>query len=494
MKISHIILVSFFFILILFSITTYINYRQSGYTIEGAKKYERSTMVVRNSNRFQRNFLNMVSGLRGYLLTSETSFIQTYDSAFLENIEILGELHSLVLDGSDQQILLDDIRQLQKYWVDEFAMPLLEAKRSAMESKKEKMEFNTLYRQKMVYGLEKDVQRSLQKKFSSFMNYEYAFRASNQESLTATLNQTRRITFFLTTVSVILGVCISIFIAFYISSRILKMVKMSNAIAAGDYNVHINNIGKSELGLLALSLNNMARMLGSSIDTLKRQKDELDQFAHIVSHDLKAPLRGIDNVVTWIEEDHSISLPLEVSKYLAVIKGRIIRAENLLNGVLSYARVGQEKQFKEIVNVADLLMEVRGYIPNRKGLTLTIHPDMPVLYTERIPLLQVFTNLIVNAFKYHDKERGEVKVYHRSEDQVYRFFVEDDGPGIDPAYHERIFAIFQTLHERDTVESVGVGLSIVRKILSDRGLSVDLSSQSGKGSIFSFTWLKTEIE
>src|SRR5690349_19839056 len=289
MKISHIILVSFFFILILFSITTYINYRQSGYIIESAKKYERSTMVVRNSNRFQRNFLNMVSGLRGYLLTSETSFIQTYDSAFLENIEILGELHSLVLDGSDQQILLDDIRQLQKYWVDEFAIPLLEAKKSAMESKKEKMEFNTLYRQKMVYGLEKDVQQSLQKKFSSFMNYEYAFRASNQESLTATLNQTRRITFFLTTVSVILGVCISIFIAFYISSRILKMVKMSNAIAAGDYNVHINNIGKSELGLLALSLNNMARMLGSSIDTLRRQKDELDQFAHIVSHDLKAP-------------------------------------------------------------------------------------------------------------------------------------------------------------------------------------------------------------
>lgn len=492
MKISHIILISFLFILLLFSITTYINYKQSELVSENAEKFAQSSIIVRHSNRFQRNFLNMVSGLRGYLLTNEDFFIQTYDSAILENQKILAELAALVDDDSDQKILLDDIHELNKYWVNEFAIPLLEAKRKTALSDSSKNAFNTLYKSKLVNGLEKDVQRSLQKKFSDFTNYEYGFRDSQKEMLTTTTRNTKSISFYLTGISVVAGMCIALFIARYISSKIVKMVNMANAIAGGNYEVNANDEGNGELGQLTRALNNMAKILYTNISILKRQKEELDQFAHIVSHDIKAPLRGIDNVVTWIEEDHSFDLPPKVNEYLELIKGRIKRAENFLNGILMYARVGKEAKNYEIVDVNELLLEVQEYSPKKPNIELQVQHNFPILYTERVPLLQIFTNLITNAFKYHNKENGKIKVYYNTLSNYYEFFVEDDGPGIDKNYHQKIFVIFQTLQERDTVESTGIGLAIIKKILDDRGLIIKIKSEPGKGSIFSFTWPKNE--
>ncbi|AYB34898.1 sensor histidine kinase [Chryseolinea soli] len=492
MKIAHIILVSFFSILVLFSITTFINYQQYGLVNDNAERLERSTAIVRNSNRFQRNFLNMVSGLRGYLLTNETSFLQTYDSAVVENKDILSELNTLVPAGSDQKIILDDIRELQKYWISEFATPLLEAKKNADLSEKENQAFQKLYREKLLNKLEKDVQASLQRKFSDFTNYEYGYRISDRENLAHTVQNTKSISFYLTTISVILGTAIAIFIAHYISTRIVRMVKMANEIAGGNYAVYMPEKGNSELSQLTRALNNMASILGSQIAILKRQKEEVDQFAHIVSHDLKAPLRGIDNVVTWIEEDHSFDLPPKVNEYLKVIKGRIIRAENLLKGILMYARAGRETPDREVVDVNDVLAEIRGDLGSYNGITLEIQKPMPTLLTQRVPLVQVFSNLIVNAFKYHDKKNGVVNVSWREEGEHYHFFVSDNGPGIPALYHQKIFAIFQTLQERDTLESVGVGLAIVKKILDDRQLFINVTSEPGKGATFSFTWPKHE--
>lgn len=490
MRISHIILLSFLFILLLFSITTYINYKQSELITINSEEFARSSIVVRHSNRFQRNFLNMVSGLRGYLLTNEDFFIITYDSAIIENEQILHELSLLVPGNSDQKVLLDEIHQLHKYWEAEFAAPLLEAKKLTTRSDSGRVAFNKLYRDKIVKGLEKDVQRSLQQKFSQFTNVEYGFRDTQKEILNRSIKNTKSITFTLTAISVVAGMCVAMFIAHYISSRIVAMVKMANSIADGDYSVHMNDTGKSELGQLARALNNMAHILHQNFTLLKRQRDELDQFAHIVSHDIKAPLRGIDNVVTWIEEDHSFDLPPKVNEYLELIKGRIKRAENLLNGLLQYARIGKHETEIEQVDINELISEVREYVPKRPGIEIKVQPNMPILHSERVPLLQIFANLLTNAIKYHDKQAGHVKVYHRSLADHYEFFVEDDGPGIDKNYHEKIFVIFQTLNERDKVESTGVGLAIVKKILDDRSLNININSESNKGSVFSFTWPK----
>jgi signal transduction histidine kinase len=447
---------------------------------------------VRHSNRFQRNFLNMVSGLRAYLLTNEGFFIQTYDSAMIENEQILHELSTLVPANSDQKILLDDIHELHKFWEMELAVPLLEAKKMTLQSDSGRVAFNKLYRDKVARGLEKDVQKSLQQKFSQFTNVEYGLRDTQKEILNRSVSSTKSISFTLNAISVVAGMCIAMFIAHYISSRIVKMVKMANSIADGNYDVHMDDRGKSELSQLAKALNNMADILHRNISLLKRQRDELDQFAHIVSHDIKAPLRGIDNVVTWIEEDHSFDLPPKVNEYLELIKGRIVRAENLLKGLLTYARIGKEAREIELVDTNELLGEVLEYVPKRPGIDIRIQPNLPILFAERLPLLQIFTNLMTNAVKYHDKENGFVKVYYKANGDHYEFVVEDDGPGIDQNYHQKIYVIFQTLNERDKIESTGVGLAIVKKILEDRNLTITLTSHAGEGSKFSFAWPKNQ--
>jgi signal transduction histidine kinase len=490
MKITHIILLSFFLILGLFAVTTYINYKQADLVNESAENFARSSIVIRHSNRFQRNFLNMVSGLRGYLLTNETFFIQTYDSAVQENINILQELAELVPNESQQKETLNDIDELNDYWVNEFARPLINAKNAAIVSDSSRIAFNKLYKLKVVDGLEKNVQVSLQKKFQQFSNLEYGFRDSQKEKLTATVQNTKDISFTLTAISIIAGMCIAVFIASYISSRIVKMVEMARSISKGNYETHMDAESNTELGQLAKALNQMANILNAHISLLRRQRDELDQFAHIVSHDLKAPLRGIDNVVTWIEEDHSFALPPRVNEYLDLIKGRIIRAENLLKGILTYARLSKEEKEIEVVDLNILLGEIQEDIPKKSGVQLVIAPGFPVLSTQRIPLIQIFSNLISNAYKYHDKTDGFIKVYYRELAEIYEFYVEDNGPGIEKVYHDKIFVIFQTLQARDSFESTGVGLSIVKKILDDRGYKIKLMSEMGRGSIFSFTWPK----
>jgi Bacteriophytochrome (light-regulated signal transduction histidine kinase) len=180
-----------------------------------------------------------------------------------------------------------------------------------------------------------------------------------------------------------------------------------------------------------------------------------------------------------------------VQEYLQLIKSRIVRGENLIHGILSYSRVGQYELENEEVDLNQMIQEILDNLPRRQGLELRIQSNLPVLFTQRIPLMQIFSNLLGNAIKYHDKEKGMIKVYHKENGINYHFFIEDDGPGISRVYHDKIFTIFQTLNGSDSFQSTGVGLAIVKKILLDRNQKIELHSEPGKGSIFEFSWPKT---
>lgn len=490
MKISYFILFGFLLILVLFSITTWINFRQAERVNENNEFYSRSTTTVRNSNRFQRNILNMVSGLRGYLFTGENYFIQAYDSAARENENILRELSSLVPENSSQGKTLKEIQALNSRWINEFGEPLKNAKTLAGTSDSSLVAFNKLYREKLINPAERNINRALQAKFRDFANYEYDLREQRRQVLTESIAETRKISISLTTLSIVLGLAIAIYLALRISNRIMQMVKMADNIAAGNYESHAVSSGKDELSQLAQSLNHMSKVLSENISLLKRKNEELDQFAHIVSHDLKAPLRGIDNVVTWIEEDHLEELSPKVKEYIGLIRGRLVRSENLIKGILSYARVGREQPEKEMVDLSQLFVDVLENMPVRNGIQVRLPQKLPMVYTERIPLQQVLSNLIGNAIKYHDKAAGKITIDFSDEKTHYVFTVSDDGPGISKHYFEKIFMIFQTLNERDTIESTGVGLAIVKKILDDRKQTVTLESSPGRGATFRFTWPK----
>ena len=489
MKISNLIFLSISFILVLFSITTYINFKQSEEVRDNAEFLSGSSSVVRQSNRFQRNILYMERGLRGYLLTGDNYFIQTYDSAKLENDVLIADVISLIPDTSTQYSKFKEIEQLYGRWVNNFALPLRNAKAKA-DSSDSYTAFNKLYGSQQALGEEENINTALQQRFRELLAYEYANRERRKSILERSEQSTKNISFTLTALSIITGFVIAFLLARHISSRIVKMVKMANRIAEGNYKVQVKDKGNDELSHLSSSLNHMSVMLSENISLLKRKNVELDQFAHIVSHDLKAPLRGIDNVISWIEEDHGTEMPPKVAEYLGLIKGRLNRSENLIQGILSYARIGKEVETKEEINVATLVEEIIENLPVKPGLHISVYNGLPVVFAERFPLMQVFQNLISNAIKYHNKSKGKISIYNKDMGEHYEFFVEDDGPGIAQIYHNKIFVIFQTLQERDSFESTGVGLAIVKKILDDRKEQIRIISEPDKGSIFAFTWSK----
>ncbi|HEY9832109.1 MAG TPA: PAS domain S-box protein [Stenomitos sp.] len=234
----------------------------------------------------------------------------------------------------------------------------------------------------------------------------------------------------------------------------------------------------------------LTTVLAHTTSNLEKRNAELDQFAYIVSHDLKAPLRAIANLAQWLEEDLADSLTAETRHQMDLLQGRVHRMEALINGLLQYSRVGRFRAELELVDMQVLLAEVIDSLAPPPGFTITVMPDMPTLWIERVPLAQVFANLIGNAIKHHHRRDGHIVISGEEHTNSYEFSVTDDGPGIAPEFHEKVFVMFQTLEPRDKVENTGVGLAIVKKIIEDKGGTIVLESAPNQGATFRFTWPK----
>ena len=223
---------------------------------------------------------------------------------------------------------------------------------------------------------------------------------------------------------------------------------------------------------------------------LKKRNQELDRFAYVTSHDLKAPLRAIANLATWLGEDLEGQIPQENQEQLQLMQSRVQRMDNLIQGLLEYSRAGRKNTKIQKINIGDLIRETIDLLSPPPDFEIFVASNMPTLKTEIVLLRQIFSNLIGNAIKYHHRKKGKITVSVKDIGQFYEFAIADDGPGIDSQYHERIFRIFQTLQARDTIESTGVGLSIVKKIVESKGGTVRVESCLDRGTTFYFTWAK----
>lgn len=227
---------------------------------------------------------------------------------------------------------------------------------------------------------------------------------------------------------------------------------------------------------------------------LKKRNEELDRFVYVASHDLKAPLRAIANLSEWIEEDLAGQLPEENQRQMGLLRGRVYRLEALINGLLEYSRVGQISQAIEMVAVSTLLEEVVDSLDPPSTFSIKVQEGMPTLKTKRVLLFQVFSNLISNAIKYHHRLDGQIDIFYQDRGEFYEFTVVDDGLGIAPEHYDKVFTIFQTLQPRDRIESTGIGLAIVKKIVETEGGEISLNSKVGEGAKFRFTWLKEAVK
>jgi hypothetical protein len=231
-----------------------------------------------------------------------------------------------------------------------------------------------------------------------------------------------------------------------------------------------------------------AQTLQQSIAELERCNKELDDYTHVVSHDLKAPLRAISNLATWITEDAHHTLPEASRQDLVSLQRRAQRMENLLEDLRHYSRISRIGVETEVIQVGDFIHSIVDALHPPETFQIHVAAEMSTLTTPKEPLQQVLHHLIANAIKHHDRSDGCVDISARSTDAWIEFMVTDDGPGVPPEFHERIFQPFETLQPRDKVEGNGMGLAIVQKIVERYGGAINVASAPGQGATFRFTW------
>jgi two-component system sensor kinase FixL len=226
------------------------------------------------------------------------------------------------------------------------------------------------------------------------------------------------------------------------------------------------------------------------VQKLSDTNQELQDFAHIVSHDLKAPLRAIKMLADWIAVDYQDKLDAQGKQNLRLLGSRVNHMQSLIDGILRYSRIGHTERPIAPVPLSQLLPEVIANLEVPGHISIEIQPDLPVVPTDVTRITQVFQNLLSNAIKYMDKPEGQIRVTCEDQGDAWKFRVSDNGPGIEEKHFERIFKIFQTLAPKDEYESTGVGLTLVKKIVELYGGKVWVESVVGQGSTFLFTWPK----
>ena len=234
--------------------------------------------------------------------------------------------------------------------------------------------------------------------------------------------------------------------------------------------------------------------LNEYLSDLEKTNKELDKFAYIVSHDLKAPLRAIGNLTDWITQDSADNLTDESKENFQIIKGRVKRMEQLINAILEYSKVSKHKGTQELFSFNEIIHNAVDLAGTDSNCKIEISGTMPEYYGDKVKYQQVFMNLISNGIKHNNKEQKKIEICCREEGKFWEFMIKDNGPGIDKRFHEKVFVIFQTLKARDEFESTGIGLSIVKKIVEEAGGSIRIESTPGEGAAFYFTVPKNQID
>jgi PAS domain S-box-containing protein len=247
-----------------------------------------------------------------------------------------------------------------------------------------------------------------------------------------------------------------------------------------DHYIDITDLKKLEDSLLEKTRN------------LERSNEKLEEFSHVVSHDLKEPLRTVETFSGFLLEDYKDKLDEEGADYLETLKRTSARMRQLINDLLSLASIHMDTKSFERINTQRMLEDIREDLEIRlRGVNLQVDNDLPPVLGSRVRLGELFSNLIINSIKYNDKALPTIRVgwkkaTHTSNNSV-TFFVADNGIGIEARYQERVFGIFEKLNPREDYEGTGAGLAICKRIVEEHGGTIWLESEVGKGSTFFFT-------
>lgn len=257
---------------------------------------------------------------------------------------------------------------------------------------------------------------------------------------------------------------------------------------APNYNLNGKLIGSIGIHLDITDHKKLQTEKDSLVELLKNKNDELQEYAQIVSHDLKSPLRNISALTNWVKEDNINSFNASSLKYFEHLEQTLERMEGLISGILKYSGINSESGENKQVDFNELVKEIIQTLHVPKHINITINTELPTLNGDKIKFQQLFQNLLNNAIIHNDKQKGKIEMGVKLKNNSYEFFVKDNGVGIDKKYHDKIFKIFYYINKNKN--STGIGLSIVKKIVEMYGGKIWLESNPGIGTIFYFTLRK----
>jgi PAS domain S-box-containing protein len=218
------------------------------------------------------------------------------------------------------------------------------------------------------------------------------------------------------------------------------------------------------------------------VDSLAKSNKELEDYASIVSHDLKSPLRSIHSLISWIKEDNDKEFNSQTLKYLGMVENKVEKMDHLIEGILTYAKIDKADKVVENVNTQEIVQNIINIIHIPAHVKVTIDDPLPTLKADRFRIQQLFQNIISNAVNYIDKSSGIVSIGCSETSDDYLFSIRDNGPGIAKENQEKIFKIFQSIETTD--KSTGLGLSIVKKIVELYNGEIWIESEMGQGTTF----------
>lgn len=297
---------------------------------------------------------------------------------------------------------------------------------------------------------------------------------------------------FILAVILLFGVSIMVFLYTRVLRRIAQGVELlSDAVVqlgTGEFETPIESPGDEDIGVVFNALEQARLRLADATLKMEQERADLDHFVYVASHDFKAPLRGIDNLAVWIEEDAGDVLNDDAKEHLQLLRKRVKRLEVLLEDLLAYSRAGRQNVAIETVDVSEMIQTIVDDLNLGASMTVNFVSDFPVIPSPRAPLGHVFTNLIANVAKHHDRDQGRIEISGEIDGNGYRFKVCDDGPGIPERFREKIFEMFQTLKPRDVVEGSGMGLAIAKRLVQSYNGVITVVGNEGRGTCFEFTW------
>lgn len=455
--------------------------------IETIEETRRLRVITDELGLLGEHLIDIETGQRGYLITQDPAYLQPYQASTAQIDERLHKLNQLVKDPVGKAYL-------------EQMLPIIEARMSVASESIALTQSNQLNAAIAIVKSGKG--KLLMDKFRHL-------RANMLERELSMLNahkQQYETDLFYVLVTLVVGGLLAIFVMLISAITISKTLKKPimnlldgiRAMSEGRSDYQVTVTEQDEIGRISVAFNEMADHLIVSrkvkediMADLQRSNADLDKFAYVASHDLKAPLRGIRSLAQWIEEDVRDSASAETLENLSLLHNRVDRLDGLLESLLAYSRIGYKTAHPETIDLAILISDIADYLAPGAGFSVQYQGEIAKVHTSKSPLELVLRNLINNAIKHHDQPHGQVIITAHDIGRHIEYRVQDDGPGIPEAFHARIFEMFQTLKPRDQVEGSGMGLAIVKKTVELFGGEIHImANTASQGSTFVFTWKK----